>query len=174
MFAGKTRTLLERVAAAESDGRAVAVTKPAAHTREGAEVVTHDGTRRAAVPLEAAGDLPEAEVVAVDELHFLDHGVVHALLGRARGARVIAAGLDRDFRRVAFAATALVAEHADDIDLLTATCDRCGRAATLTQRLVGGSPAPLDDPVLLVGAADLYRPRCAACWEEERAVRPPS
>jgi thymidine kinase len=59
-------------------------------------------------------------------------------------------------------------EEADVVHCLTAICGACGDRATLTQRIVNGVPAPLDDEVVRVGGTELYAPRCACCYAWER------
>jgi thymidine kinase len=49
--------------------------------------------------------------------------------------------------------------------MLTAICVVCGDTATRTQRLVGGRPAAIDDPLVVIGgfdtaAAETYEARC--------------
>jgi thymidine kinase len=36
----------------------------------------------------------------------------------------------------------------------------CGEPASRTQRLVNGKPAKYDDPVIIVGASEMYEARC--------------
>src|SRR3990172_8990491 len=59
----------------------------------------------------------------------------------------------------------LVLAHADAVTMLTAICVVCGDPATRTQRLVGGRPAAIDDPLVVIGgfdtaAAETYEARC--------------
>ncbi len=49
---------------------------------------------------------------------------------------------------------------AETVDKLQAICMVCGAPASRTQRLVNGSPAKYTDPVILVGAQDVYEARC--------------
>jgi len=46
----------------------------------------------------------------------------------------------------------------------SAVCVKCGRRATLTQRLLNGEPAPLGGPEIQVGGAKAYEARCRTCW----------
>ena len=49
---------------------------------------------------------------------------------------------------------------AEIVDKLHAICMICGESACRTQRLVNGQPAKYNDPVVIVGAAELYEARC--------------
>jgi thymidine kinase len=168
MFSGKTDELLRRVCAG-------ALFKPWVDDRHSAaEIVSHSGVRRPATVVSGSGELAElargAPLVGIDEAQFFDDGLAEVAVALARaGARVVVAGLDRDFRAEPFPVTAAVIERADKVDLLRAVCGRCGDEATLTQRLLDGAPAPLDDSVVRIGGADLYEPRCERCYAEERA-----
>jgi len=50
--------------------------------------------------------------------------------------------------------------RADDVQKLHAICMICGEEATRTQRLVDGKPARYDDPIIMVGAEEVYEARC--------------
>jgi thymidine kinase len=77
-----------------------------------------------------------------------------------KGIRVIAAGLDMDFRGEPFGSVPALMSRAEEVVKLQAICMVCGNAASRTQRLVNGKPANYDDPVILVGATESYEPRC--------------
>jgi thymidine kinase len=81
------------------------------------------------------------------------------------GARVVAAGLDQDFRRLPFGPMPALLTHAEFVDKLQAVCHRCGGPATTTQRLVNGHPAPYSGETVVVGAAEQYEARCRDCHE---------
>jgi thymidine kinase len=174
MFSGKTDLLLERVEALEREGVRVETVRPAADTRspEG-QVASHSGRTHAATAVAQPAELAalDADALAIDELHFFPVTIISSiedLLGR--GVIVVAAGLDLDFGRRPFEVTASLARVADRVTELRGRCGVCGGESTVTQRLVDGTPAPLDDEVLRPGAGDLYEPRCADCWERERGV----
>ena len=92
--------------------------------------------------------------------------VVDAALALAEGGvRVIAAGLDQDFRRQPFGPMPELLARAEFVDKLQAVCHRCGGPATTTQRLVDGRPAPYSGETIVVGALDSYEARCRDCHE---------
>ena len=169
MFSGKTDTLLLRALGG-------VLVKPHVDDRHDVpEVVAHTGARAAAHVVAASDELPGiaegARLVGVDEGQFFDGGLVAVARSLAdAGVHVIVAALDRDFRGQPFPVSAGLIETADRVDLLRAVCGVCGEPATLTQRLRAGVPVPLDDPVVRTGGAELYEPRCAPCWEEERSA----
>lgn len=105
-------------------------------------------------------------MVGIDEAQFFDDGIVDVAQTLAdKGLRVIVTGLDTDFRGEPFACMPEMIVKADKVDKLEAICMRCGEPATRTQRLVNGSPANYNDPVVIVGAAEMYEARCRHCHE---------
>ncbi|HSH77583.1 MAG TPA: thymidine kinase [Herpetosiphonaceae bacterium] len=175
MFSGKTEELIRRVKRAQIARKRVQVFKPAIDTRYGVEhVASHDGLRAQAIPLASTSELIDlldeaAEVVAIDEVQFLDSEIVHLCEAlAARGKRVIVAGLDQDFRGESFGPIPELLARAEHIDKLQAICVRCGGVASRTQRLIDGQPASFNDPTILVGATEAYEARCRACHEVPR------
>ncbi len=171
MFSGKSEELIRRVRRAVIARQEVQVFKAAIDDRYDSEAVaSHDGGRFDAIAVSDAARLdrlirPETAVVAIDECQFLDEQVVPLCLELAEaGKRVIIAGLDMDFRGVPFGPIPSLLAHAEFVSKLTAICS-CGRAATRTQRLIGGEPAHYSDPVILVGASESYEPRCRGCHQ---------
>ena len=179
MFSGKSEELIRRVNRALIAGQVVQVFKPAIDDRfDATAVASHAGRRLEAIPVERVqrirANLPEdAQLIAFDECQFFGVEIVELALEQAdAGKRVVVAGLDLDFRGQPFGPMPDLLAHAELVDKLTAIC-RCGRQATRTQRLIAGSPAHYDDPVILVGASERYEPRCRECHvvlREERAV----
>lgn len=170
MFSGKSEELIRRVTRALIARQQVQVFKPAIDTRyDRAAVASHNGRKLEAIAVRDEAELkrqlaPEVQVVAIDEGQFLSEALVTLALELAdAGKRVIVAGLDLDFRGEPFGPMPRLLAHAEMVEKLTAICVVCGAAATRTQRLIGGQPAHYDDPVILVGAAETYEPRCRAC-----------
>ncbi len=177
MFSGKSEELIRRVNRSLIARQPIQVFKPALDDRYDAHAVaTHNGRTVVATAVKDVTQLEqllgdESRVVAIDEGQFFDAGLVELSVRLAdAGKRVIVAGLDLDFRGEPFGPIPALLSQAEVVDKLTAIC-ACGRAATRTQRLIAGHPAHIDDPVILVGAADRYEPRCRACHVVVRQAR---
>ena len=143
------------------------VFKPIIDTRYNLEKVTsHAGIDFEALPvkdrLKYLHDLDaDTTVVGVDEAQFFDEGIPDVVEKLAdRGIRVIVNGLDQNFRGEPFASMPILMAKADKVDKLQAICMVCGQPASRTQRLVNGKPAKYNDPIVIVGAAELYEARC--------------
>ncbi len=175
MFSGKTDELIRRLRRAEIARQKVQVFKPAIDVRYAVEKVTsHAGADFSAVPVQKADDLlarvdGDTTVVGIDEAQFFDDGIVETARQLAdRGVRVILAGLDQDFRGEPFGPMPVLMAVAEKVDKLQAICIVCGDPASRTQRLVNGKPARYDDPVVIVGASELYEARCRVHHEVPR------
>ncbi len=167
MFCGKTDELIRRLRRATIARQKVQVFKPAIDNRYAVEKVTsHAGTEFAAQPIQRAADIlglveVDTTVVAIDEAQFFDDEIVSIVQTLAdRGIRVIVAGLDTDFRGEPFGPMPALMAQAEEVDKLRAICMVCGEPASRTQRLVNGQPAHYNDPVVIVGASELYEARC--------------
>ena len=86
----------------------------------------------------------------------------------ARGARVILAGTDTDFRGEPFGPMPQLMAVADLVDKLHAICVVCGGPASRNQRLIDGRPARYDSPTIMVGGRESYEARCRHCHELPR------
>jgi len=171
MFSGKSEEMIRRLRRAEIAGQRVVIFKPRIDDRyDAADVVSHAGVRMRGVAVDSVAELVARakgfEVVGVDEAQFFEPSIVEASLTLAEGgARVVAAGLDQDFRRLPFGPMPELLALADFVDKLQAVCHRCGDPATLTQRLVDGRPAPYSGDTVVIGAAEQYEARCRDCHE---------
>ncbi len=178
MFSGKTEELIRRLHHVQIARQRLQAFTPRRDTRYAAgNLVSHNGVRVEAQIIDTLRIVPEliapdTQVVAIDELHFLDDspetvGAICQSLAD-RGLRVLVAGLDQDFRALPFPAIAQLMSMAEQVDKLYAICVRCGAYATRSQRLIDGRPAPADAPTIVVGGLDLYEARCRACFERAR------
>ncbi|MDX2140492.1 MAG: thymidine kinase [Chloroflexota bacterium] len=167
MFCGKTEELIRRVRRAIIARQTVQVFKHSLDKRYGeAHVISHSGQNIDATPIQTAAELsalvtPRTTVVAIDEVQFFEAAIVPAIeLLAERGIRVIAAGLDMDFRGEPFGHIPELMSKAEEVTKLQAICMECGNPASRTQRLVNGKPAHFNDPIIMVGATESYEPRC--------------
>jgi thymidine kinase len=172
MFSGKTEELIRRLRRAVIAKQKVQVFKPAIDSRYHTERVTsHNGIDFEARPVASAKDIesmldPDTTVVAIDEVQFFDIAVVDVCDALAEnGKRVICAGLDMDFRGVPFGPIPQLMARAEEVRKLHAICVVCGSEASRTQRLIDGEPAAFYDPIVLVGASEVYEARCRQCHE---------
>jgi thymidine kinase len=176
MFSGKTSELIrlvEREVIAKKKG---AIFKPSFDKRYSVkDVVSHNGLRYDAYSIHATSSgilkLPELvreekiDAVGVDEVQLFPDAIVGMLDSLASEKRVIACGLNLNFKAEPFLNTMLLAAKADRVTYLSAVCVVCGADATRTQRLIGGRPAPRDSPIIVVGGKEIYQPRCRKCYE---------
>ncbi len=165
MFSGKTEELLRRVKRARLARQPVQLFKPRLDDRyDAVKVVSHEGMNADAMPVSDAKELlartlAETAVVGIDEVQFFDPGIVKVAQSLAdRGVRVIAAGLDQDYRGEPFGPLAPLLAIAEYVTKLHAVCAQCGAHASRSQRLVAS------EGQLFVGGAAAYEARCRACF----------
>jgi thymidine kinase len=167
MFSGKTEEMIRRLRRARIAKQKIQVFKPEIDNRYNAEKVTsHAGIDFEAIPVKKASEIKEnlradTTVVGIDEAQFFDNAIIQIIEELAdKGKRVIVTGLDMSFRGDPFGCIPIIMAKADHVDKLHAICMVCGEPASRTQRLVDGRPAHYDDPIVIVGAAELYEARC--------------
>jgi thymidine kinase len=167
MFSGKTDELIRRLRRATIARQKVQVFKPAIDNRYNeSKVTSHAGSEFAAKPIRNSAEIlekleAETTVIAIDEAQFFDDEIVSIVQKLADlKLRVIIAGLDTDFRGEPFGMIPTLMAQAELVDKLHAICMVCGESASRTQRLVNGKPAHYNDPVVIVGASELYEARC--------------
>jgi thymidine kinase len=178
MFSGKSEELIRRIRRAIIARHRVQVFKSHLDARyEGLHrVSSHTGVTIEALPIDRADEVlrrverPEAvDVVAIDEVQFLDVGIVEVATHLAeRGVRVICAGTDTDFRGEPFGMMGHLMAIAEEVTKLQAICVMCGDLACRNQRLVDGRPARWNMPVVMVGGSESYEARCRKCFQVPR------
>lgn len=168
MFSGKTEELMRRLRRAEIARLRVQVFKPAKDVRYGADaVVSHDAGRLPCAAVSHAEDVlkyaGDAQVIGIDEAQFFDDGIVGVCERLAdEGRRVIAAGLDLDYRGVPFGPIPALMAVAEEVQKALAVCTVCGAPASRSQRLVASESR------VLLGAQDRYEARCRRHWDAHR------
>src|SRR5512133_20347 len=171
MFSGKSEELIRRIKRAIIAKQKVQVFKPALDDRyDVSAIASHSQRKHDAIPVKDSVELarhldPEAQVIALDEVQFMDEGLIPIIEDLAdRGVRVIAGGLDQDSNGEPFGIMPILLAKAEYVTKLQAICMVCGALAGRTQRMVqtGGQ--------VLVGAAEAYEARCRHCHETPHAT----
>lgn len=170
MFSGKSEETIRRAKRAAIARQNVQVFKPKLDDRYGTDFIkSHNGSVFKAVEVENAAEIPYrlnalTEVVVIDEAQFFDQKIVSVCNELAgQNIRVIANGLDLDFRGEPFGPMPELMAAAEDVDKLHAICESCGEEASRPQRLIDGEPAPYDSPIIQIGGAESYRAACRHC-----------
>ncbi|SFL17518.1 thymidine kinase [Halanaerobium salsuginis] len=170
MYCGKSEELIRRIRRVKIAKKTVKVFKPVLDNRYSKkDVVSHSGNSIEAIPVDHPEEIltkinSDIDVVGIDEAQFFPDDLIQICEDLAdRGVRVIIAGLDRDFRNQPFGPMPELMARAEYVDKLHAICMKCGEPASRTQRLINGEPAAFDDPIILVGAAEVYEARCRSC-----------
>ena len=165
MFSGKTEELLRRIKRARLARQPVVLFKPRIDNRyDAVKVVSHEGVNADAIPVSSSAELLSlvtdgTAVVGIDEVQFFDAGIVAAAeVLASRGIRVLAAGLDQDWKGVPFGPMPALLAVAEYVSKLHAVCARCGAPGTRSQRLVAA------EGQLFVGGFAEYESRCRACF----------
>ena len=173
MSCGKTEELLRRVKRCIIAQKKVKVISPETDTRtKGDYIESRNGLWLDAITVADANDIlhhvnAADEVVAIDELQFFDANIVPVVKTLIdQGKRIIASGLDLDFKGEPFGYMPELLCLADKVDKLTAVCMKCGADnATRTQRLINGSPVDKNSPLIMIGGDETYEARCLKCYE---------
>ena len=166
MFSGKTEELIRRLRRAEFARQRVEIFKPGIDTRyDEAAVVSHDATRIRSTPVPASANLlllaPGNNVVGIDEAQFFDAGLPRVCAELAtQGVRVIAAGLDMDFRGRPFGPMPELMAMAEYVTKVHAICMRCGDLATFSHRMHGSKD------LIHLGETESYEPLCRSCFAQ--------
>ncbi|MEZ4272199.1 MAG: thymidine kinase [Myxococcota bacterium] len=166
MFSGKTEELIRRLRRALYAKQCVEIYKPRLDTRFAKiEIVSHSQQSLHAVPIGDAAEIldksaPEVDVVGIDEAQFFEANLVDVAQVLAnRGVRVIAAGLDQDFRGIPFEPMPALMAVAESVTKALAICMVCGNPAGRSQRLARTGKR------VVLGATEAYEARCRQCHD---------
>ena len=176
MFSGKTEELIRRLKRAKFARQHVIIFKPVIDTRySDTNVVSHDHNAIPSPPVANSDAVLQMsagyDVIGIDEAQFFDDGLVEVCNKLAyRGIRVIAVGLDMDFKGVPFGPMPALCAIADEVTKVHAICVKCGALAYVSHRLVK------NDSQVMLGEKTEYEPLCRECFkkaiaEDERNAR---
>ena len=169
MFSGKTEELIRRLKRVKIANLRVEIFKPAIDVRyDEIKIVSHDTNAIQSTPIDNSQKIllmaQDVDVIGVDEAQFFDDQLPTVCDQLAyRGIRVIVAGLDMDYLSNPFGPMPAILAKADFVTKLHAICVKCGNIANYTYRKV-----PNEEQVML-GAMDVYEPRCRVCYNEGMA-----
>lgn len=172
MKGGKSTALLQRRFDLETIGRRVQVMTSALDDRHGVgKVTSRMGPQCDALLFHSDFDFRYQDFAAFDEV-FIDEAQfltakqvkqIHQELCAAHGMRVSCFGLRTDFQGNPFEGAACLLALADQLHEISTLC-RCGRKATMNQRVdAQGEPVRLG-AVVEIGGDGRYRPVCAPCF----------
>ena len=176
MFSGKSEELLRRIKRGVIAKQKVLLFKPSIDNRyDENRVSTHNGNSYDSISIEKSSDIlnfvkdTKYDIIGIDEIQFFDNDVVKIINKLADdGIRVIVAGLDMDFKAEPFHPMPEIMAISEMVTKLHAVCNKCGKEASRSQRLINGKPAKYDDPIVVIGASESYEARCRHCHEIER------
>ncbi|MGM0595593.1 MAG: thymidine kinase [Myxococcota bacterium] len=165
MFSGKTEELIRRLNRARYAKQDVFVFKPLIDDRfSKTKVVSRNKSQIHSLAIEDPQLILEKakqyKVIGIDEVQFFPDSIVEVVNTLAdTGKRVIATGLDLDFKAQPFQNVASLMAQAEYITKLLAICLVCGNPACRSQRLSTGGEGRI-----LVGDSEAYEARCRKCF----------
>ena len=176
IFSGKSEELLRRIKRGVIAKQKVLLFKPSIDNRyDENRVSTHNGNSYDSISIEKSSDIlnfvkdTKYDIIGIDEIQFFDNDIVKIINKLADdGIRVIVAGLDMDFKAEPFHPMPEIMAISEMVTKLHAVCNKCGKEASRSQRLINGKPAKYDDPIVVIGASESYEARCRHCHEIER------
>lgn len=165
MSAGKSSELIRRIERARLAYLPTIICRPATDTRSKPNhVESRNGLASQAIVVESCREMlkysSQAVVIGIDECQFFEDDLIDVVQMMLRQKKkVIASGLDLDYRGKPFGPVPHLLALADRIDKLLAVCRKCGSDfACRTQRVVQSSEQ------ILVGDSQ-YEARCIHCFE---------
>ncbi|MDP4115286.1 MAG: thymidine kinase [Bacteroidota bacterium] len=163
MFSGKTEELIRRLRRAQIAKQNVVVFKPEIDNRYSEKnIVSHNERALPSIVIDNVNKIlslsKDAQVIGIDEAQFFSSDILKVCNTLANnGKRVIAAGLDQDYKGIPFEPMPGLLSIAEYITKTLAICVVCGNPADKTQRKTHTHER------VIVGAADIYEARCRKC-----------
>ncbi len=165
MSAGKSSELIRRIERARLAYLPTVIFRPSTDTRSKPDLVeSRNGLQSQAIVVANPKDMlkysSQAVVIGIDEVQFFDGDVSEVVLTLLRQRKkIIASGLDLDYRGKPFGPVPGLLALADRVDKLLAVCRKCGSDfACRTQRTAQSTEQ------ILVGDSE-YEARCIDCFE---------
>ena len=165
MFSGKTEELIRRLRRAQIARMQTTIIKPHIDGRYSENhIVSHNNMKLESHLVKDVHEILNladgAEVVGIDEIQFFHDDIINVCKSLAKNKkRVIAAGLDTDYRGIPFGPMPALMCEADYLDKFRAICIQCGNPASCNQRLTQ------DLAQVVIGETDIYEARCRNCFK---------
>lgn len=169
MFSGKTEELIRRLKRAKIANQKTEIFKPEIDKRyDDVKIVSHDANEIGSIPVSASMNIllihSDAQVIGIDEAQFFDDELPWVCEQLANsGARVIVAGLDKDFAGKPFGPMPAVMAIAEYVTKVHAICVICGNPATHSFR------KEYKKDIIMLGEKEIYEPRCRFCFNNGMA-----
>ena len=173
MSCGKTEELLRRIRRCQIAQKNIKVFSPELDTREEKNIVSsRNGLSFDAIKVKNSNEILDMvedndEIIAIDEIQFFDEDIVDVVKELiSERKKIIACGLDLDFKGEPFGSMPELLSIASKVDKLMAICMKCGSEyGVRTQRLINGVPAGKNSPLIMIGGDETYEARCLDCYE---------
>ena len=170
MFSGKSTMLTDTVRKFVYKGMKTVLANFAADKRYDKEgkIVTHEQVKYNALSCYQLQDnfieLMKYDVIGIDEGQFFPDLVEVSETLCRNGKIVVVSALSGNFKMEPFDNVSKLISKADKIKLLKAYCYFCHKRAGFSLRTVR------NDKEILIGAADMYRPVCKACYYKNNLI----
>ena len=166
MFSGKTEELLRRLKRTIIAKKEILVIKPHIDNRYSDNcVVTHNKNSIESISIKNGEEekiLKLAEginTIRIDEIQFFNKTIIPICIELAKnGKRVIASGLDKDFKGEPFGIMHNLLCEAEHVTKLNAICNKCGNYAYFTKRTSNNKNQ------IVLGESDVYEANCRMCF----------
>ena len=167
MFSGKTEELIKRITVLSYSEIPTLIVKPVIDNRfSHNEIFSRNGRSIKCYSVDTVYDIKELfrqqnyKALVIDEAQFFDESLIDFVEELAvKGIRVIACGLDQDFRRKPFKIIANLMAIADQVTKLKAVCLSCKNAASCSFR------TSLSQETIEIGDTNKYEARCRLCHQ---------
>ena len=170
MFSGKSTMLTDTVRKFVYKGMKTVFVNFAADKRYDKEgkIVTHEQVKYNALSCYQLQDnfieLMKYDVIGIDEGQFFPDLVEVSETLCRNGKIVVVSALSGNFKMEPFENVSKLISKADKIKLLKAYCYFCHKRAGFSLRTVR------NDKEILIGASDMYRPVCKACYYKNNLI----
>lgn len=166
MFSGKTEELLRRLKRTIIAKKEILVIKPHVDNRYSDNcVVTHNKNSIESISIKNGQENKILELangintIGIDEIQFFNKKIISICINLAKnGKRVIASGLDKDFKGEPFGIMPDLLCEAEHVTKLNAICNQCGNYAYFTKRTSDNKNQ------IVLGESDVYEANCRMCF----------